>query len=76
MQPYFIAVHAGAGYHGTSKELAYRAAMQQALKAAAACLDSGGSSMDAVKSAICALEVRLQRATVRICVFALTADVS
>lgn len=61
MQPYFIAVHAGAGYHGYSKELSYRVAMQQALKAAAECLDSGGSSMDAVKSAICVLEVILQQ---------------
>lgn len=57
LQACFIAVHAGAGYHGTSKEHTYRAAMQQALQAAAQCLDAGGSSMDAVRSAICVLEV-------------------
>jgi isoaspartyl peptidase/L-asparaginase-like protein (Ntn-hydrolase superfamily) len=57
MPPYFIAVHAGAGYHGPNKEEAYTAAMRRALRAAAAALDQGCSSMDAVKIAICALEV-------------------
>lgn len=44
--------------------------MQRALKAAAKCLDSGGGSLDAVKSAICALEVRLQQRNIpylRVC---------
>lgn len=58
MPPYFIAVHAGAGYHGPHKEAAYLAAIRDALAAAAAVLEQGGSSMDAVKAAICALEVR------------------
>ncbi|KAF6251964.1 nucleophile aminohydrolase [Scenedesmus sp. NREL 46B-D3] len=56
MPSYFIAVHAGAGYHGPAKEAAYTAAMRSALRAAAAALDQGCSSMDAVKTAICALE--------------------
>jgi isoaspartyl peptidase/L-asparaginase-like protein (Ntn-hydrolase superfamily) len=58
MQNYFIAVHAGAGYHGASKEAAYKSALQAALAAAAQCLDAGGTSFDGVKSAVCALEVR------------------
>lgn len=57
MGQYFIAVHAGAGFHSASKEVAYAAAMHQALQAAAKCLQDGGSSMDAVMRAICALEV-------------------
>uniref|UniRef100_A0A383V1S9 Uncharacterized protein n=1 Tax=Tetradesmus obliquus TaxID=3088 RepID=A0A383V1S9_TETOB len=56
MPPYFIAVHAGAGYHGPQKEAAYLAAIRAALAAAAAVLEQGSSSMDAVKAAICALE--------------------
>ncbi len=54
---YFVAVHAGAGFHAASKEVAYRTAMHQALQAAAKCLQDGGSSMSAVKCAICVLEV-------------------
>lgn len=53
----FIAVHAGAGYHGTAKEPAYTSAMRAALTAAQRCLDQGGSSSDAVRCAICVLEV-------------------
>lgn len=55
----FIAVHAGAGHHGVNREAAYKAAMRSAVKAAAAALEQGQSSMDAVKAAICVLEVCL-----------------
>eukprot|EP00878_Enallax_costatus_P039453 GHUV01045192.1.p1 GENE.GHUV01045192.1~~GHUV01045192.1.p1 ORF type:complete len:154 (+),score=7.93 GHUV01045192.1:94-555(+) len=55
---YFIAVHAGAGYHGRErKAAAYTAAMRQALKAAADYLDQGRDCVAAVKAAICILEV-------------------
>jgi taspase (threonine aspartase 1) len=57
MPPYFVAVHAGAGYHSPAKEAAYLAAMRAALTQAAAAFDQGCNSMDAVKAAICALEV-------------------
>jgi taspase (threonine aspartase 1) len=57
MSQYFIAVHAGAGFHAGSKEVAYAAAMHQALQAAAKCLQDGCSSVDAVMRAICVLEV-------------------
>lgn len=55
---YFVAVHAGAGYHGRErKAAAYTAAMRKALGAAAECLDRGLDSLAAVKAAICVLEV-------------------
>lgn len=58
MHTCFIAVHAGAGFHGLSKENSYKVALQQAMQAAMVCLDQGGSSLEAVRSAICVLEVK------------------
>jgi isoaspartyl peptidase/L-asparaginase-like protein (Ntn-hydrolase superfamily) len=74
MQNYFIAVHAGAGYHGASKEAAYKSALQAALAAAAQCLDAGGSSFDAVEAAICALEVSIMTKTHFLLVWAAARD--
>jgi isoaspartyl peptidase/L-asparaginase-like protein (Ntn-hydrolase superfamily) len=57
--PYFVAVHAGAGYHAPHKEAAYAAALDSALDAAAACLERSGSALEAVRDAISVLEVWL-----------------
>lgn len=56
-----IAIHGGAGTirredMDESKEMSYRAALQQALDAGYSCLDSGGSALDAVEHAVMVLE--------------------
>lgn len=52
----FIAVHVGAGFHSHQKEAGYREAMRQAVEAAAAALQAGRSSVEAVVAAIRMLE--------------------
>ncbi|KAL2613956.1 hypothetical protein R1flu_025648 [Riccia fluitans] len=56
-RPFFIAVHVGAGYHSPASSDANYRAMRRACKAAASVLsEAGGSSMDAVVSALKVLE--------------------
>jgi len=61
MSRFTLAIHGGAGTILRSnmtpeKELAYRAALEDALKAGAAVLSANGSAVDAVRAAVCSLE--------------------
>lgn len=61
MTTYSLAIHGGAGtilksQMSPEKEAAYEAGLARALEAGEAVLRSGGSAMDAVTAAVCALE--------------------
>ncbi|XP_046551819.1 threonine aspartase 1-like [Haliotis rubra] len=52
----FVAVHAGAGYHSTSKETEYRSVCKDACKQAMEILRNEGTSLAAVTKAVSVLE--------------------
>ncbi|GLI66789.1 hypothetical protein VaNZ11_010762 [Volvox africanus] len=54
--PFLVAVHCGAGFHAPSKEPAYRQAMAEACRAAAAELAGGGAAEAGVAAAMRVLE--------------------
>eukprot|EP00887_Chlorella_sp_A99_P001075 scaffold14.g1075.t1 len=54
--PFFVAVHAGAGYHSPAKEATYSGALADTCRAAAAVLAGGGAPEAAVEVAIRLLE--------------------
>ena len=52
----FIAVHVGAGFHGTASTDKYKAACQKACEAGLKFLDSGGHALDGATAAVTVLE--------------------
>jgi taspase, threonine aspartase, 1 len=55
--PFFVAVHAGAGWHSPSKEAAYRRALCDAVSAATAAIADGADPLSAAVAALRVLEV-------------------
>ncbi|KAJ1976824.1 hypothetical protein H4R35_002536 [Dimargaris xerosporica] len=53
---FFVAVHAGAGYHSFANEKHYQRACHRACQCAALALQNGADSTEAVRAAIAALE--------------------